>query len=137
MGLVIDTNVFIAAERQQFDLARLVNLSDYGDAFMAAVTLSELVAGVHLARNPNIRILRSAFVENLAAHIPILEFDEPVARTYAELYALFVRPRSRLRGNVHDLQIAATALAHGFAVLTNNRDDFDKVPGLTVEYPGS
>ena len=29
--------------------------------------------------------------------------------------------------------IAATALAHGFGVVTNNHDEFSRVPGLAVE----
>jgi predicted nucleic acid-binding protein len=32
----------------------------------------------------------------------------------------------------HDLIIAATALAHGSAVLTTNSDEFRRVPDLTV-----
>jgi tRNA(fMet)-specific endonuclease VapC len=32
----------------------------------------------------------------------------------------------------HDLLIAATALAQGHAVLTQNAKDFKRVPGLTV-----
>lgn len=35
----------------------------------------------------------------------------------------------------HDLWIAATALAHGFAVATRNRRDFVRVRGLRVLAP--
>ena len=35
----------------------------------------------------------------------------------------------------HDLQIAATALAWGYAVLTDNLRDFHRVPGLEVRQP--
>ncbi|MGH8224569.1 MAG: type II toxin-antitoxin system VapC family toxin [Gammaproteobacteria bacterium] len=135
MGLVIDTNVFIVAEQKHFDMASLGDLAHYGGSFMAAISVSELLAGVHLAKTPALRVRRAAFVENMIAHIPVLDFTEAVARTYAELYAHFLRPRSRIKGNVHDLQIAATALTHGFAVLTSNRDDFRKVPGLVIECP--
>jgi len=60
-----------------------------------------------------------------------------VARTYAELYAHFLKIQSRVKGtfNVHDLQISATAVTHGFTVLTNNVKDFEKVPGLKVLKP--
>lgn len=79
------------------------------------------------------RVQRAAFVERIVTRVPVLDFNEAVARTYAELYAHFLRPRSRAKGNVHDLQVAATAVAHGFAVLTSNVGDFLRVPGLTVE----
>lgn len=34
-----------------------------------------------------------------------------------------------------NVQIAATGIAHGFAVPTNHRDDFNQIPGLRVECP--
>jgi tRNA(fMet)-specific endonuclease VapC len=56
-----------------------------------------------------------------------------VARLHAEAWADLTR-----RGRVvpaHDLWIAATALAHGFAVATFDPDDFRRVPGLRVLSP--
>ncbi|MGH8426768.1 MAG: type II toxin-antitoxin system VapC family toxin [Gammaproteobacteria bacterium] len=135
MGLVIDTNVFIAAEQQSFSLASLADYEHYGSAYIAAISVSELLAGVYLAKTPALRMRRAAFVEAVIARMPVLDFTEAVARAYAEIYARFLRPRNKPSSNVHDLQIAATALAHGFAVLTSNRDDFKKVPGLVVECP--
>ena len=135
MGLVIDTNIFIDAENSRFDLSSLATFSHYGDAYIAAITISELLVGVHLARSAGARIKRSAFAEAIITNIPVLEFSEEVARTYAEVFANFVKPRSRKEGNVHDLQIAATAIAYGFPVLTSNMKDFKKIPGLRVESP--
>lgn len=135
MGLVIDTNVFIDVENQRFPLERLADFAHYGEAYIAAITVSELLTGAHLAKTPTQRVQRSAFVESLIVRLPVLDFTEEVARTYAELYAHFLRPRSQMKGNVHDLQIAATAISHGFAVLTSNVDDFKRVPGLPIECP--
>ena len=135
MGTVIDTNMFIDAENGRLDLNSLDVLSDDGDAYIAAITISELLTGVHLAKTANIRIQRSAFVEGIIAKIPVLEFNEKVARCYGGLYAHFLKPRAKSNANVHDLQIAATCIAHGFAVLTNNVSDFKKVPGLNIVQP--
>ena len=135
MGLVIDTNVFIDAENGRLDLTRLDTFSDNGDAYIAAITVSELLTGVHLARTAEIRIRRSAFAEGIIAKLPVLEFNEAVARCYGELYAHFLRPRAKATTNVHDLQIAATCIAHGFAVLTSNVSDYKKVPGLNIVQP--
>ncbi|MEE9493594.1 MAG: type II toxin-antitoxin system VapC family toxin [Gammaproteobacteria bacterium] len=133
MGVVIDTNVFIDAENGRLALNSLDALSVNGDAYVAAITISELLTGVHLANAADIRIQRSAFVEGIIAKIPVLEFNEEVARCYGEIYAHFLKPR--VKANVHDLQIAATCIAHGFAVLTNNVSDFKKVPGLNIIQP--
>ncbi len=137
MGLIIDTNVFIDAEHQRLVFKELTVLSEYGEAYMAAITVSELLAGVHLAKTPEARVQRLAFVEGVLSAIPCLPFEEAVARTYAELYAHFLKssPRTKRIPNVHDLQIAATAITNGFAVLTNNIQDFRKVPGLNIEIP--
>lgn len=135
MGLVIDTNVFIDVQNGRFTLERLTEFAHYGEGFIAAITVSELLAGVHLAITPAQRVQRSAFVEGLLGSMPVLDFTEAVARVYAELYAHFLRPRGQMKSRVHDLQIAATAIAHGFPVLTSNRDDFRQIPGLRVECP--
>lgn len=137
MGLIIDTNVFIDAEQHRLVFKDLTVLSEYGEAYLAAITVSELLAGVHMAKTVEARIQRSAFVEGVLNAIPCLPFEETVARTYAELYAHFLQSNPRIQRipNVHDLQIAATAITHGFAVLTNNVQDFRKVPGLKIETP--
>lgn len=41
--------------------------------------------------------------------------------------------RSRLRIGTMDLKIAAIALVHDATLITRNRADFAKVPGLRVE----
>ncbi|MCK5425707.1 MAG: PIN domain-containing protein [Emcibacter sp.] len=117
MGLVIDTNIFIGAENGRLDLESLDALSNYSEAYIAAVTVSELLTGVHLAKKPDIRIQRSAFVEGVIAKIPILEFNEEVARCYSELYVHSLKAKEGI--NTHDLQIAATCIVHGFSLLTS------------------
>lgn len=133
MGLVIDTNVFIDIEQSRLHLKNLSHLEKYGGVYIAAVTMSELLTGVHLAKSARIRIRRSSFVERIISKVPVLDFDEDVARTYAELYSYFIKPRSKREGNVHDLQIAATAITYGYPVLTSNVVDFKKVPGIAIE----
>ncbi len=135
MGLIIDTNFFIDVENKRLNLDKLSTLTEYGEAYIAAITVSELLVGVHMAKTVDIRIRRSAFVESILTAIPILKFDEKVARSYAEIYSYYLKPRNKSASNVHDLQIAATALAHDYAVLTSNVDDFNKIPGVSVLTP--
>jgi predicted nucleic acid-binding protein len=132
VGLIVDTSVLIRAERDggKLDFSRW---SDRGDAFISAVTVSELLVGVHRAEPDARRVRRSAWVEAVLARIPALPFTAEVARTHAAVVAVLAR-EGRLIGS-HDLIIATTALAHGHAVLTANSDEFGRVPGLEVLSP--
>lgn len=132
MGLVIDTNFFIEIENNSITIEKLEPYYKYEEAYIAAITVAELLTGVHMAKNIASRVRRSSFVEGIISNIPILEFDEQVARTYAEVYAHFIKTRAKNTTNTHDLLIAATAITHGFPVLTNNTQDFEKIPGINV-----
>ncbi|MCF6263294.1 MAG: type II toxin-antitoxin system VapC family toxin [Xanthomonadales bacterium] len=135
MGLVVDTNVFINIENGRIELEALNRFSAYGDTFIAAITGAELYLGVHLASNDVNRVRREAFVESILGGVPSLPFNADIARVYSRIYSIFLKPRSKLGSNVHDLQIAATALAYGYPVLTSNVSDFKKIPGLEVLSP--
>lgn len=132
MGLVIDTDVLILAERG----GRWLDFSvwqEHGDAYLSAVTASELLVGVHRARTDAQRAHRTAYVEGLLAALPVLPFDLETARVHARLLASL--PAQETLG-AHDALIAATALRHGFPVLTGNGRDFRKLAGVTVlDYP--
>lgn len=129
MGLVIDTDVWVLAEKSGGPL-NLARWAHYDGAYLSAVTASELLVGVERANTPERRALRGAFVEKLLASIPVLEFSMPVARTHARMVAAL--PRNVTAG-AHDALIAATAVHHGFALLTRNVADFRLFAGLQVE----
>ena len=135
MGLIIDTNVFIDAENGRFDLKELTRFSDYGISYISVITVSELYSGVHLAKTAEQRIRRSVFVENIVSSMPILDITYDIAKIYAELFAHALSQGKRAGTNVHDLQIAATAIAGNHVVLTRNKKDFDSIPGVKSESP--
>jgi tRNA(fMet)-specific endonuclease VapC len=59
--------------------------------------------------------------------VPVLPFDRACEDRFQDL-----RSR-RPRVGAQDLKIAATALAHNLVLVTRNRKDFGRVPGLTLE----
>jgi tRNA(fMet)-specific endonuclease VapC len=130
VGKVIDSSVLIAAERRQLDLRAA--LADHRDETFAisAVTASELLHGVHRIKAAKCAATE-AFVEGLLQHLPVLPFDLVAARVHARLWAELLG-KGRLVGE-RDLLIAATALAHGCAVVTRDERSFPRIPGLTVE----
>ena len=127
MGAVIDSSVFIAAERGKLDLDRV--LRDYGDepVAIAAVTASELLHGIHRAIESSQRQRREAFVERLLADLTLIPFDLVVARVHARLAAELAA--KGLPVGAHDLQIAATAIAMGYDVATRDERSFPRIPG--------
>jgi predicted nucleic acid-binding protein len=126
---VIDTDVWVLAEKsgQLHDLSRWAH---YGGAYMSVITASELLVGVERANTPQRRAQRGAFVEHLLARIPVLEFSLSVGRTHARMLAAIPK---NLTAGAHDALIAATAIHHGYALLTRNVADFTIFAGLKLE----
>lgn len=129
MGVVLDTSVFVALEKQAgtFDFNVY---KEHGDAFISAVTVSELLVGVHYADTEARRARRAAFVEAVLASLDVLDFTREIARLHAQLYASLKR-KGQLIG-AHDFMIAATALYYGFPVVTENLREFERIDGLQV-----
>ncbi len=132
MGIAVDTNVFINAENGRLDLDAVMSEDE---SFIAAITVSELLAGVHLAKTAKIRVQRSVFVERIIANVPVLDFNEEITRCYGELYALRIKSKSKANANTHDLQISATCIALGHSILTSNVSDYKNIPNLNIITP--
>jgi tRNA(fMet)-specific endonuclease VapC len=131
MGILIDSSVFIAHERGRLNLDRKLAGRETEDIFLSVVTASELLHGVHRARDGNTKARRSALVETLLERFPLLTVDLATARIHAELGANLAS--SGLLIGPHDLWLAATALTHGLSLATGNLREFRRVPGLVVE----
>ncbi|HEX4045579.1 MAG TPA: type II toxin-antitoxin system VapC family toxin [Gammaproteobacteria bacterium] len=129
MGLILDTCIFIQAEKQNVPM----NFDQWQadeEVHISVITAAELLMGVHRANTEARRIKRSAFVEGIINEIPIIDFTIEVCRIHAEVYS-YLAQQGQLIG-AHDLIIAATALTYGHALLTTNQREFNRVPGLTV-----
>ena len=134
MALLIDSSVFIALERRKQPLGTLALVAGRDEPVaLAAITASELLAGAHRADSPERRIRRQAFVEAVLEVVPILPFDIRVARTHAQVWAQLMAMGQSI--GAHALLIAATALAYGYSVMTDNSREFHRVPGLEVRKP--
>lgn len=123
---LLDTSVFIAQESGRRLHEQL--LPDL--VAVSVVTVAELQAGVLAAKDTDTRSLRLATLEVVSDLAP-LPIDEAVAHHWARLRVLLAEAGRRV--NVNDLWIAATAVASGLPVVTQD-DDFDPLAecGLTV-----
>ena len=112
--------MLIDAERTALDLDALI--ADDDEPAIAAITVAELGVGVEVATGRR-KQARTAFLDDVVATLPIIDYDLDVARAHNRLLVA-VRAAGRPRG-AHDLLIAATALATGRIVVTSDRPGFD------------
>jgi len=129
MGLMVDTNVFIRFEKS----GKTIDLSPWEQSqrvYVSVVTISELLMGVHRANTEERRQRRSVFVEAIISGVGVLDFTIGSARVHAEIYAELAKKGQMI--GAHDLIIAATARHHDLSILTENVDEFSRVPGLRV-----
>ena len=115
---VLDTSVFIADEQGR--ALATDRLPD--ESAISIVTVAELAIGVHLAADAGVRARRLRTLQTTQATYVALPVDEAVAAAFAELVA--TARKGAIRPKVQDTWIAATALAHGVAVFTQD-SDFD------------
>jgi len=131
VGILIDSSILIEHERGRLDLTEHLAGREEDEFFVSVVSASELLHGVHRAREPGVRARRSAFVEAVLERFPLLGIELSTARTHARLWADLAVAGTPVRPN--DLWLAATAVTHGLTLVTANVREFSHVPGLAVQ----
>ena len=121
---LVDTSVFVAMESgRRLKIDRMPS-----DVVISVVTVGELRVGVLAADDPSARAQRLATLM-LAMSFESIAIDEHVAEQWA-LLRIELRAQGRSMP-VNDSWIAATAVALGIPVLTQDAD-YEDVPGLDV-----
>jgi tRNA(fMet)-specific endonuclease VapC len=124
---LIDTGILVDAERGGGALGRVPR---DGPHSISAITISELLHGLHRAVDGPRRRQRQMFVDNVLSELEAIPIAGEAARVHAEIWARLEAAGEMI--GVHDLWIAATALTHGLRVATTNAREFQRVPGLSV-----
>jgi tRNA(fMet)-specific endonuclease VapC len=103
-----------------------------GEVEISIVTVYESLNGrlaqISRATDGPTRIRRYALLEQaiqLLAQFPNVSYDQPAEDEFQRLRSIRIGAR--------DLKIASIALANRLIVVTRNRRDFARVPGLTIE----
>jgi predicted nucleic acid-binding protein len=120
---ILDTSVFIARESGR-PLGELPEA-----AAISVLTLAELHLGVLMARGSRVRAQRLRTLSAVQDAFEPLPINAEVARTFAELVAEARRLGRNPR--IMDTWIAATAVAHGLPVYTQDAD-FGAIPKVEV-----
>lgn len=127
MRYLLDTDTCIEILRRREPVSSRVRSYSPDDLVLSAMTVAELHFGALRSSDPERS--QASVGAFLSAPIEIVPFDADAARHHAEIrYALRSQPIGE-----RDLVIAATARAGGFVVVTGNRTEFERVPGLIVE----
>ncbi len=127
MGLILDTNFIIVAEREAkrgitTTIDRFFEGRSKESFYITFTVAGELACGQSASPKRD--------WERLCRPYPILPWSGDVSWQYGEIYRALAAIGQLIGAN--DLWIAATALVHGMGVVTNNVEEFGRVPGLTV-----
>lgn len=99
---------------------------------ISAVTLAELAAGPHAARDDLERSRRQDRLHWAASHWDPVPFDAAAGRAFGRIYATLKARGRGTRRRMADLLVAATALAHRLPVYTRNAADLVGLESLIV-----
>ncbi len=125
---MLDTNVCIFTIKNRPQQVREAFNRFYDQLCISSISLMELIYGAEKSAHPEKNI---AVVEGFAARLEVLSYDEAAANHAGQLRAEFARSGTPI--GPYDQLIAGHARSRGLIIVTNNRREFDRVPGLRVE----
>jgi tRNA(fMet)-specific endonuclease VapC len=131
---VLDTDTTSAIQRKQPEVRRRLADTGPGTVATTVVTLFEQIRGRLAAVNraAGVASLQPAFAllletKQYFCENEVLPFDSASAGIFRSLTA------QRVRIGTQDLWIAAITLANDAILVTSNRHDFERLPGLRIE----
>ena len=134
MGLILDSSVLIAAERQGRNarqaLAEIAVRAAGEDVAVSVITLIELAHGVARANTPERKATRRQFLDELITALPVHPVTVPVALRAGQIDG--ENAAQGVRVALSDLLIGVTALELGYRVATGNVRHFQAIPGVSV-----
>lgn len=134
MGLVLDSGVLIAAERDADPvskvLVRLAQQHGETEIVLSSITVVELEHGLHRANIIEIARRRKDYLDTVFAAIPVEPFTKEMGQAAAKVDAEAKHAERVIP--FPDLLIGATALHLDYAVATPNLRHFGMIPGLQI-----
>lgn len=100
----------------------------YGQMCISTVTSMELIYGAEKSSNAERNL---AEIEGFIARLDVLAYDQNAAAHTGQLRAELARAGTPI--GPYDQMIAGHARSQGLVLVTNNRREFDRVPGLRIE----
>lgn len=131
MAYLFDTDALSEVMRREPNAAYVAWLRTVPreEQFASAISVGELFQGAF--RSPRRDVLLDRIEAWVLPAVTVLPFDVGTARVFGELQAA-LEAAGRSPGDA-DVQIAATAVRHGLALVTGNLRHHARVPGLKLE----
>ncbi len=131
---VLDTDHVSLFQQNHPILTERINAVNPEEIGVTVITLEEQfygrLNGIRRANSPEKLISAYAKLSatwNYFATINLLDFDLDASNCFAELL------RQKIRIGTQDLRIAAVVMSRNAILVTRNRRDFERVPGLRFE----
>lgn len=125
---MLDTNIVIYTMKNRPSSVREAFKKHDGQMCISSVTLGELVFGAEKSNAPEKSL---ADIEGLAARLEVMSFDAHAAMHFGQVRAALAKVGKPI--GPYDAMIAGHARALALVLVTNNEDEFQRVPGLMHE----
>ncbi len=127
MIFLLDTDICSAHMRRPAQLAhRFVQFT--GRLSISSITLAELYAGAY-KHSQTLRLL--SLIKDLKVEVQVLDFDSACAETFGRVRGTLLNHGISIPTT--DLMIASVALVHDLTLVTHNTQDFQNIPGLSLD----
>ena len=124
-----DSNILIEFLRGRLPYAlELLKNTDSRLVGIPDIVMAELYVGAFKSSNPERNIHA---INQLTCNFETIPFDSRCTTIYAKIRVKLESAGKKIGPN--DLIIAATALAHDAILVTNNVDEFKRIPGLRIQ----
>lgn len=125
---LLDTDIVIYTIKSRPAEVRERFVRHDGRMAISTVTLGELVYGAERSSQSQRKLTD---IEALVARIEVLSFDDPAAYHFGQIRADLYNRGQPI--GPFDMMIAGHARSRGLILVTNNTDEFERVPGLRLE----
>lgn len=125
---MLDTNICIFTVKNRPQQVREAFNRHHGQLCISSVSLMELIYGAERSAMPERNL---SVIEGFSARLEVLNYDQAAATHTGQLRAELARSGTPI--GPYDQLIAGHARSQGLILVTNNRREFDRVPGLRVE----
>ena len=127
---LLDTNICIFLIKNKFPhLIERILASDNNKLFLSSVSIAEMEYGVSKSQNREKN--RQALLDFCTDFENILDFTTEDTEAYGIIRA-YLEKEGKVIGP-YDMQIAAQAMTRNLTVVTNNYDEFVRIPWIKVE----